>query len=383
MAKLIFWTSLLFILYTYAGYPLALYFLSRFRRKEVNKGEHFASVSVVIAALNEERNIGQRIENLLDQNYPRELLEIIVVSDGSTDRTEAVTVAFADRGVRLIALPTRSGKAIAVNRGVEVATGELIVFTDARQSFAPDAIRRLAENFHDSSVGCVSGELLFYEEGESRIKAEMGAYWRYEKWIRRVESATGSVIGATGAIYAIRAALYRPLPAGTILDDVLTPMNCVMQGYRTIFDASAHAFDIVSQNVEQEWRRKVRTLSGNWQFASLVPELFNPLLNSSFVRFLSHKIFRLVVPFFLLPLLAASLMVSGPLYGTIAALQIAAYGAVVSGGLFPTWRRFKIVNIAYFFAVLNLAAVVGFWRWVSGGCADAWRPAYRAAEGDA
>jgi cellulose synthase/poly-beta-1,6-N-acetylglucosamine synthase-like glycosyltransferase len=375
MSIYIFWISFLFILYTYVGYPLLLWLLAKVARKDVVKGEIFPTVSVVIAAHNEERNIGRRIEDLLAQDYPAELMEIIVVSDGSSDRTEKVVINYASQNVKLLA-EQRSGKANSLNTGVAASNGEIIIFTDVRQSFAPDTIRRLVENFNEPSVGCVSGELLFYTDGDSSIKADMGAYWRYEKWIRKMESASGSVIGATGAVYAIRPKLFLPHPRGTILDDVLTPMDCIKQGYRTVFDASARAYDSISSNVGQEWQRKVRTLAGNWQLFNLAPWLLYPFGNPHWWRYISHKLFRLLVPFGMAVIFVDSLMLSGSFFRMFTFLQLAFYTLALLGFLLPVTKSSRLVSFSYFFIVMNVAAVAGFWKWLTGGCATAWQPAY-------
>lgn len=333
--------------------------------------------------MNEERNIKKRLENLLSQDYPPEHMEIIVVSDGSTDRTEEIVESFRGDAIKLFSLGIRKGKAAALNRGVKEAKGEIIVFTDARQLFEPDAISHLVANFADSGVGCASGELIFLKNDESGIQAEIGAYWRYEKWIRKNESSSGSVVGATGAIYAIRKDLYRYLPVGTLLDDVLTPMSIVMQGYRCVFDGAAVAYDIVSKDVAQEWKRKVRTLAGNWQLLTLYPSLLLPWQNPCWWRFLSHKIFRLLVPFLLLAMVVFSALAEGPLYSVFTCLQLALYGIAGIGMLVPTARKIRIVNLSYFFLVMNLAAVAGFWSWVTGGCRTAWQPAYADQGGKA
>lgn len=375
--KLLFWSSILFVLYTYAGYPLLLALLSRLKARPVRGMGFAAPVSVVIAARNEESTIAGRIENLLSQEYPAGLAEIVVVSDGSTDETGAVVAGFADRNVVLLPLPEGLGKAVALNRGVGRATGEIIVFTDARQTFSPGAVRRLVQNFADPAVGCVSGELMLTDDGESGIRAEMGAYWRYEKGIRRLESASGSVVGATGAIFAIRRALYRPLPEGTILDDVLTPMTVAMQGYRVLFDGGATACDRISKSAGQEWRRKVRTLAGNWQLLTLAPSLLLPWRSPLWWRFLSHKLCRLLVPFALLAAFVTSLVCEGYIYLALLAGQSFLYAAAAAGALMPSARRLRFVNVPFFFMLLNAAAVAGLWLWLTGRCAASWRPAYR------
>lgn len=374
--KTLFWLSACFVVYVYAGYPLLLALRAALRKRRVGRGPLSPTVSVVLAVYNEEERICARLENLLSQQYPEEKFEVIVVSDGSTDRTDQLVAPFAGQRVRLERLDTRQGKAVAVNKGVGSACGEIILFTDVRQSFEPGVISRLVANFNDPGVGCVSGELLFLRDPESRIQAEMGGYWHYEKWIRKNEALTGSAVGATGAIYAMRRALYRPLPPGTILDDVLTPMNVVLQGYRTVFDGSALAFDLVSKDFSQEWKRKVRTLAGNWQLITLCPALLLPYRNPCWWRFLSHKLFRLLVPFALLLALAGGALAQGTFYRLLTMLQLAFYLAGIAGALAPAARSYRLVNLISFFLVMNLAALAGFWRWASGRCQTAWLPAY-------
>lgn len=371
----LFWLSAVLIIYTYIGYPACLYFRQRCKRLPVAKGPCEPWVSVVIAARNEEHVIAQRVENLLRQQYPAEKLQILVVSDGSTDRTTEIVEGFFDSRVHVIPLETTRGKAGALNVGVAAAQGEIVVFADARQLFEPDAIRQLVGNFADVQIGCVSGELFFLKDATSTIQAEIGAYWKYEKWIRKAESVTGSVVGATGAIYAIRRSLYQPLPLGTVLDDVLTPMRIVLQGYRTVFDGSAIAYDVVSQDTRQEWKRKVRTLAGNWQLLSLQAALFIPFVNRNWFRFLSHKLLRLIVPAALIGLLFSSFALSGFLYRGFLGVQVIGYLAATAGLSLPIARRLSVVNLSCFFVVMNAAAVAGFWRWITGQVSSTWQPA--------
>jgi biofilm PGA synthesis N-glycosyltransferase PgaC len=380
MCRLLFWISLFIIFYAYAGYPLFLWISSRLRHIEVRKGHLEQSVSVILAVFNEETRIGKRLENLLQQDYPKEKLEIIVVSDGSSDGTCAIVRSFAGSGVRFLDLGVRRGKALALNAGVAAAEGEIIVFADARQRFEQNAISRLVANFSDPGVGCVSGELLFMRDDTSLIKAEMGAYWSYEKWVRKMESATGSVVGATGAIYAIRRALYRPLPSDTILDDVLTPLTIVAQSYRCIFDGSAKAYDILSKDAAQEWRRKVRTLAGNWQLLSLRPELLLPWRNPLWGRFISHKIMRIVVPFALLTAMGSGLFFEDGFYRAVSlAFALLCLSAAISA-FSPSVRTVKLTSVNFFFMTMNVAALAGFWFWITGRCDNLWQ--HSADRGD-
>jgi cellulose synthase/poly-beta-1,6-N-acetylglucosamine synthase-like glycosyltransferase len=308
----LFWILLCFIVFTYLGYPLALCVKSNFVKHPVSTDpmENHPHVSVVIAARNEEKNIGPRIRNIMNQDYPKKKLEIVIVSDGSEDATDNIVETIiretehrAKGFLRLHSHKPSLGKPFCINTGVAAAIGDIVIFTDCRQRFAGNAIKELVHNFIDQKVGCVSGELVFVETPGSLIQSEMGAYWRFEKWLRKLESATGSVPGATGAIYAVRKKLFRPLPVQTLLDDVLVPMQICMQGYRTIFENKAIAYDMVSKTLDLEKKRKVRTLAGNWQLLMLKPALLNPFKNPLWLRFMSHKIFRLLIPYCLITLL--------------------------------------------------------------------------------
>jgi cellulose synthase/poly-beta-1,6-N-acetylglucosamine synthase-like glycosyltransferase len=387
---------LFIVAYTYCLYPALIAFWSRFRPRPVRRAAgHEPTVSVVLAVWNEAANLERRVANLLDQHYPPDKLEIVVVSDGSTDATGDVLRRLADGESRLrsLLLSDNAGKAVALNEGVAAASGELIVFADARQTFAPDAIARLAENFADPRVGSASGELELLDAPPDPsaepaagsgvgVAANVGLYWRYEKWIRRNESAAGSMLGATGAIYAIRRHLYRPLPPGALLDDFLTPMRIVLGGRRAIFDGRAVAADRVSTRAGQEFRRKVRTLAGNFQAVAAEPGLLFPWSNpATWWQLWSHKLLRLLVPWALLALLPATLLAGGPAMGLLAAGQILFYLLALAGWLAERRGRplmLKPVGLAYTFVVLNLAAAVGLIAWLRDGSGrGVWRKAYR------
>lgn len=384
--KPLFFISLFFVFYTYVGYPIYLYVLTRLFPKPVRRktADSLPFVSVIIAAKNEAINIEKRINNLLEQDYPPDKIEIIVVSDGSDDDTRLIVQQLVNSQGTVQAriscyeyFPSQ-GKPSALNFGVQQASGEIIVFADVRQIFNNDVIKELVKNFSDPTVGGVSGELVFLEEEESSIKAQMGAYWKYEKKIRKMESDTGSVVGATGAIYAIRKTLYQPLPPTTLLDDVLTPMNIVLQGYRLVFDSHAIAHDVLSKDTEQEWRRKVRTLAGNWQLLSLNNGLLFPHRNPLWFRFLSHKLFRVCVPFFLITLFLVSVQLHGLFYDFITLLQVVFYLIALLAKFVPATQNNLIVKLCYFFCVLNFAAMKGFVVWITGESENAWSTANKS-----
>jgi poly-beta-1,6-N-acetyl-D-glucosamine synthase len=321
-------------------------------------------VSVIIAAHNEERNLPAKLESLYTVDYPPALLEIVVASDGSTDRTNELLRAQGTR-VRPVFLATAGGKANALNHAVAAALGQVLVFMDARQSVDPEAISQLVACFADPAVGAVSGEL-HLETPDGRPSPDaLGVYWKIEKLVRKLESATGSVVGVTGAIFAMRREFYVPLPAGTLLDDVLTPMNVIRAGKRVLFLDSAIARDRIFSEPGKEFRRKVRTLTGNYQLLQLAPWLLSPR-NPLLFRLISHKLLRLVVPLLLLVLLATSLTLTAPVYRLASLLQLLLYALALTGVVAPNSRQWRPISIAYTFVMLNVAAAVAFYNFVAG-----------------
>ena len=358
----IYWSSLGVLTYTYAGYPMLVSLLAKLKEKKVRKRAIEPSVSMVMAVRDGESTIQQKIENLLALNYPSDKKQLIVVSDGSVDRTDDIIRSFADRKVVYERVETPSGKPNALNRGVARADGDIVVFCDVRQRIDGAALKVLTACFADPTVGAVSGEL-FIESDKGP-----GLYWKYEKWIRAAESKVDSVPGATGALYAIRRSLYEALPADLLLDDVFTPMQIIQKGYRVIFESNAQVFDTES-NPDAEWRRKARTLAGNYQLLTTLPSLLNPRKNRILFQFGSHKLMRLVAPFALGGLLFSNiaLVVTPALgrtfYSGSLAAQIAGYGAALSGAL-KKEKSGALSRAAYTFVLLNGAALEGARRFV-------------------
>ena len=329
MAESVFWSSLTFVLYTYCGYPLLLLLWKSLRSRPVRKAPMEPDVTLVIAAFNERENIRQKILNCLALDYPREKLQIIVSLDGPTDGTEILALTFVSQGIQLAYSPKHMGKAAAINRAVTRARGSLLVFADARQTLDRNVIRELAANFSDPSVGAASGELVIVQ-GEKAESGGVGLYWRYETLIRTLESEIHSVVGATGALYAIRREHFRELPADTILDDVVVPMTVVLNGGRVVLDRSARAFDRPAR-LDKEFQRKVRTLTGNFQLLARMPQLLNPRRNPVFLQFLSHKVSRLLVPYLLVALLVANLFLLRGGYLVFLGLQVLWYALAFAG----------------------------------------------------
>ena len=259
---------------------------------------------------------------------------------------------------------------MALNRAVAVCSGELLVFLDVRQDVHPDALLELASCFADPSIGAASGELILTSGVGKSANDGLGIYWKIEKIVRRLESQSGSVVGATGAIYALRRTLFHEIPANTLLDDVYIPMQAIRDGWRVVFQPSAIARDQLFAETGKEFSRKVRTLSGNYQLIRLAPWLLTSE-NQILFRFISHKMLRLVVPFLLIAMLFSSAFQGSSIYKAMFSLQLIFYGLAVLG-LWRSVRAFKPVGIAYTFATLNVAALVAFWNFISRK-QDVWR----------
>ncbi len=362
-----FWGATALIAYAYFGYAAWLWLRGRWRPKEVRRGPYLPFVSIVMVVRNEERVLARKLENLLALDYPAELTQLVVVSDGSTDSTDAILHEHSGNPrVNVVLNQLSRGKASGLNDALELAQGDIVIFTDARQEIELCAPRLLLENFADPQVGCVSGELMLGNPEAGETGEGIGVYWRVEKRIRELEAISGSVVGATGALYAIRRNLLVPLPLETILDDVYLPMHAVRQGFRVVFDARARAWDSADLGTEPEFARKVRTLSGNYQLLQLAPWLLTSA-NPIRFEFVSHKLVRMAVPFALAAVLVASLVLREPVYRLALALQLAFYGlsllaiAKLKRGLVA-----RLADAAFTVVVLNTAAVLAFANFISG-----------------
>ena len=365
--KWVFWVSAALIAYTYVGYLGWLWLRSRWRPWPVQRGRIEPYVTIVMVVRNEEKVLERKLENLLGLDYPAERLDVVVVSDGSTDLSEAILHHYA-RNPRVHALLNQlsGGKASGLNDALHLAQGEIVVFTDARQMVERVALRALLESFADAEVGCVSGELMLGDPDAGEEKQGLGLYWKIEKQVRELESASGSVVGATGALYAVRRELLNPIPAETLLDDVLIPMQVVRAGKRVVFEPTARAWDLPDQGTGREFARKVRTLSGNYQLLQLLPWL---LKGSNPIRFefISHKLLRLVVPFALVVALFTSVFLPQPFYRALLLMQIGFYLlSLLAMARMKMGPVSRLADAAFTFVVLNSAAVVAFANFVSG-----------------
>jgi len=377
--RVIFWLSVGLAAYVYAGYPLLLAAAARWRpRTRLDEG-HEPRVSLVIAAHNEEKVLGEKLENSLALDYPRERLEIVVASDGSDDGTNAVARGFADRGVRLHEIAPRGGKTRALNLTVPRTSGAILVLSDANTMYRPDAIRRLVRHFADPAVGAVSGDVRLVDSAQAYAASE-GLYYRYERWLQRLESRLGSIVGADGAMYALRRELFTAVPSNVVVDDFVISMNVACGGARVIYDPEAVAIEQGTLSAREEFRRKVRIVAGGLQALLTgqgVPPLRRPLLLWSYV---SHKLLRWLMPLALAGAFAASVgLAAGDRFYTAALVaQLTFYAAAaLRGSRIGGFTGGRASAVPYYFCLVNGAALAGLWRAMTRPQAATWSRATR------
>lgn len=363
--KIVFWLSLIGILYTYVGYPAIMWILASVRPRPWKTAPIIPSVSIVLAVHNGISLLPRQIKHLLSLDYAN-LKEIILVSDGSTDGTAELLAGQTEPRIHAIILEEHGGKAVAVNAGMARATADVIVFTDVRPSIAPGAIQHMVANFADEKVGCVSGTLeISHEVNDAASAAVGGFYWRYERWIRTCEATSDSPVGVCGCFYAIRRELAVPQPAGIILDDMFQPLSIIRQGYRSVVDPLAFVYDTAPEKAVGEFRRKVRTLAGNFQLFQLAPWMLTPQ-NRLVFRLVSHKVMRLVVPYLLILLLGSAIVLSvgSRFYAVASAVQIFGWMIALIGLRYKVPVLHRVAGPASALLMLNAAAVVGLYKFL-------------------
>jgi len=326
-----------FIFYVLFGYPVFLGWWAQRHARPPRRAKVEAPVSIIVCVHNGEAFLANKIQSILALEYPRHLIEILIVSDGSTDGTEAIARSFSSQGVQLLVLP-HGGKPAALNAGIRQASGEFLVLTDVRQVLAADSLCFLMENFADPAVGVVSGELVIHE-GESREQAQTGLYWRYEIQIRLRLSEMDSIFGASGAYYAMRRELAVPLPPDILLDDMYLPLAAFFRGYRLLVDTRARMFDYPT-GLRSEFHRKVRTLAGNYQILRAYPQLLGPG-NRLWIHFVSYKLARLFLPFALLAVLISSAALPQPWVAIALLIQAFFYAGALSDPWIPEQSSLK------------------------------------------
>jgi cellulose synthase/poly-beta-1,6-N-acetylglucosamine synthase-like glycosyltransferase len=371
MAKIAFVTSLVALLYIYAGYPLILQLLVWLRGpRAVRRGDALPRVSMVISAYNEAEVIGAKISNALALDYPAELIEIVVVSDESSDGTDDIVTAFADPRVRLFRQSPRRGKTAGLNAAVPTLSGDIVVFSDANAMYEPEAIRKLVRNFSDPAVGCVTGEARYLQGNRSTADVSERAYWNYEIWIKRLETSVGSMVGGDGAIYAIRRSLWQSLPEDAI-NDFLNPLQIVAAGWRGVYEPKAICYEETASGIRREWKRRVRIVSRSWRAVFQAPGVLNPFKVGFFAFCLiSHKVLRWFSGLFLLGMVIAAPIVlpAPPPIGPAMTIAAGLFLALI----FVADRARQAAGFVFYFTAINAASLTGIFKGSIGRVSGVW-----------
>ncbi len=360
--EFLFWILILAVTWCYAGYPLYMMALARFRPRPIcpARTDFRPSITVIVAVRNERDALPRRLTNLLAQEYPPERLDVVVVCNGSVDGSEEIArqIGRTEPRIRVFTSPAERGKAGAINVAAEHITADVIMFADARQTFAPDAVARIVEPFSDPDVGGVTG-CLEVRRAELASVEGVRMYWGLEGRLRHAEGRSGSVIGATGAIYAVRRSLFQEMPPNLILDDVYLPLRIAMLGHRVVMAPRAVAFDVPSREQKAEFTRKRRTMVGNIQLLGVIPGLLSPIRNPLFMRFVSHKLLRLLTPFCFVALLGLSAIIPGWTYRTFFAAELGLYLL----GALGLWVNLAALSVPSAFVLMHGAIFAAVWRW--------------------
>ncbi len=396
LANAVFWSSAATLAYTYAGYPLLLAAVSRYKTRPIQRArpedDYTPSVTLIIAAYNEERDLPAKLENTLALDYPADKLDIIVASDCSSDDTDDIVRCFAAREdnslqTRLHRQMQRGGKTAAQNAAVELAQGEILLFSDATTLYQPDVLRAMMPNFADAEVGCVAGRLLYVDPAQSGVGSGAKSYWGYETFLKTCESAIGSLIGVSGCLYAVRRSAYVPLPPEACSDFVIATVM-VEQGLRAVFEPQAVCTEETNQRSDREFKMRVRiitqTITDLWQHRAT----FSPLRSGFYgVQMVSHKVLRYLAPFFLLVLWPSSMVLArGSLFHRAATLAQTAFYVLAACG----WKQekrggaqskiAKLATLPFYFVLSNAASAMAIMQWLRGERYARWEPMRDSAE---
>jgi cellulose synthase/poly-beta-1,6-N-acetylglucosamine synthase-like glycosyltransferase len=378
IARLTFWVSFALLAYVYVGYPLVLAALTSFKKSmDPPALSSHPKVTLIISAFNEQDVIAAKLNNALELDYPKSLLQVIVVSDSSTDATDKIVSRYEHMGVFLVRQSNRLGKSSGLNLGVSHAIGDILVFSDANALYQKDALRHLVKHFSNPQVGYVVGNARYVEKAvETQSAQAEGLYWKLETWLKKRESLFHSVIGGDGAIYAIRRVLYSPLEP-TDISDFLNPLQIVDSGYLGVFEPAAVSYEETAESFRKEYRRKIRIVSRSLNALRRVPGVLNPFHETRhWFLLVSHKLLRWLAPVFMIAALISSAFLSRfPLFRWIISLQVAFYVLALLGWLTAesktTW---KICSFTYYFCLVNLASLVGCAKCLRGDLSGVWTP---------
>ena len=383
--EIIFWTCVVLVVYCYALYPIIIWVLSRLFGRTAPPPEmtdaDLPSMTLLIAAYNEEAVIAARVENALAMDYPREKLRILIASDGSSDKTAEIIARYADRGVRVLDYRERRGKAGTLNAAMAEVETELVLLSDANTNFEPAAARKMASWFADPNLGVVCGKLVLVDPGTGR-NAD-GAYWKYETFLKKCDGRLGALLGSNGAIYAMRRGLFKPIPPDTIVDDFVIPLLAKLSAdFSIVYDSGSAASEETAADVGDEFHRRARIGAGGFQAITLLWKLLDVRRGWIAFTFFSHKVLRWLCPFFLMGMLLSDFLARyHPIYRYASRAQFAFYLVSLLVTMLPReqgiWRPLRLATM---FTSMNLAILVGFWRWVRGAQKGAWTRTARLAE---
>lgn len=373
----VFWSAVFALAYTYAGYPLLLLVISAVRSRPIAKGNHRPSITVIITAYNEERDLKAKIENTLSLNYDPQLLEVLVASDCSTDGTDEIVRSFSDRGVRLHRQTERFGKTAAQNAAVELAKGDIILFSDATTLYEPDVLNVIVPNFADPTVGCVAGKLIYVDPRDSGVGKGAQSYWGYETFLKTHESRVCSLIGASGCLYAVRRSAYIPL-YNEACSDFIIATKMMEQGLRAVYEPGALCWEETNDEARKELRMRVRVITQTYTDLWRHRHMMNPLRSGFYaVELISHKVLRYLVPICLMLLLVSSgVLAAGSFFFRLVLVAQIAFYLMAAVGWFAVRAGVKsgIIVLPQYFVLANWAALVAFYKFVRGERYARWEP---------
>lgn len=383
-----FWISIFIVFYTFFGYGILLFFLVKLRaalkgkRKVPDNAGNWPSVTLIVAAYNEEDFIVEKIKNTLGLTYPAGRVSYIFVTDGSNDRTPDIVAGYPQ--IKLMHSPDRSGKIAAVHRAMQEVNSEITVFTDANTFLNKDALLNICRHYADSSVGAVSGEKRVHVEDAGDATAGEGFYWKYESKLKQWDSELYSVVGAAGELFSIRTTLYEPVPSDTILDDFMISLLIAQRGCRIVYEPKAYATEGGSENVKEELKRKIRIAAGGIQSILRLKKLMNPFLNFVLCfQYISHRVLRwTITPFLMISALVLNYIVvyegASGIYTVLLGCQVLFYSLALLGWLLEKKQvRIKALYIPYYFCMMNYAVVAGIRRYFAGSQSAVWEKAKR------
>jgi cellulose synthase/poly-beta-1,6-N-acetylglucosamine synthase-like glycosyltransferase len=376
-AQVIFGASVAALFYVYVGYPLLVYAVSRLRPKTVKRREYVPKVTILITAYNEEKVIREKLKNTFEIDYPPEKIEILVASDGSTDRTDDIVRTFSARGVKLFRQEGRKGKTYTQNKAVEEAAGEIILFSDATTMYRQNVLREMLPNFADETVGCVAGKLIYVDHTKSNVGKGARSYWNYETFLKEAESRACSLIGASGCLYAVRRSAYQPMYAEACSDFLICTV-VYRQGLRSVYEPNAVCTEETNRQADKEMRMRVRVISQTFTDLWRNREMLNPFRSGFYaIELFSHKVLRYAVPLFLILILISSLILAfhSLFFTAVYALQVLFYLAAFIGWILEKKNvKIGVFAIPLYFVLANLASALAFYKFMQGENYARWEP---------